>query len=302
MRYRAYVAAFILLIAVYIAILFGLPANPEVLERYDLTEGQAKILNAAIAIPSVLIWLIALYGFLNIKAYADRVADTKEGKGFQYLSIGLVILAFSLPLNSITSVILGLIAAGNPDALASATIIRNYFIIALAFATFTSLLLGARALTNTLKRKAFSDIPDGFTALIVVLTAIYTWLIAAKPFNDGMDERIYYLPSWLLVLTVAIPYILAWKWGMRASYYLYQYHKGVKGIVYKSAFKDMARGIGVVIFVAILIQLITTSTAQLHRLNLTPILLIVYGLLAMYTIGFLLVARGSKKLKQLEDV
>ena len=232
----------------------------------------------------------------------EKGKKSKEGKGFRYLSIGLMILAFSLPLSSLTSSILVQIAAEYPDVVVPATIIRNYFIIALAFATFSALFIGAKALTDTLTRKAFPDVPDMFIAIIIVLTAMYTWLIAAKPFNDGIDERVYYLPSWLLVLTVAIPYILAWKWGMRATYYLYQYHKGVKGIVYKSAFKDLARGIGVVIFVAILIQLITTSTAQLNRLNLTPILLIVYGLLAMYTVGFFLVARGSKKLKQLEEV
>lgn len=302
MRTRLYVLAFIVLVQLYVIFTFATPPNPETLARYDLTVSQARLLNLTVIVPLVLIWLTALYGFVNLKQYADRVAGTKEGKAFKFLSYGLLVLVFSLPINSFTSAIVRHVSSGNPDLQMPLTVIRNHLVLLFALTAFWILVVGARALAKTLVSKSFPYIPRGFTTGLIILAVIYTWLITAKPLNQGIDERSYYLPTGLLIFTLVIPYLLAWKAGLLTTYYLYSYHKKVKGVIFKGAFKDLAIGIGLVVVVVILIQLITTTAGQLTRLNLTPLLGIVYGLLIMYAVGFGLVARGAKKLKKIEDL
>jgi hypothetical protein len=50
------------------------------------------------------------------------------------------------------------------------------------------------------------------------------------------------------------------------------------------------------------LQFLTTITEQLNRLNLAPLLIVLYLLIAFYAVGYALVARGAKKLKKIEDV
>ena len=302
MRSRTYVLAFIVLLLVYVGLTFGLPVDPETLQRYKLTESQIKLVNLTIVLPVILIWLTALYGFVNLKKYAQTVADTKEGKAFGYLTLGLMVLAFSLPINAIISSLAKYISINNSEMLTATTITRNYITLIFSLATFMVLITGATALAKTVKRKSIPTVPASFAIGLISLSVVYTWLITAKPINQGIDERAYFLPSWLLILTVVIPYLLAWRAGLAATYYLYTFHQNVKGVIYKSAFKDLAMGIGVVVMVSILIQLLTTSSARLSTLNLTPILLIIYVLLALYAVGFGFVARGAKKLKRFEDL
>lgn len=302
MRTRPYVLVFVALVLLYVGLVFALPPNPQTLERYELSVAQARLLNLTVVIPLVIIWLTALYGFVTLRRYANSVAETKEGPSFKYLSFGLMVLAFSLPINSLSSLLVRHTSTNNPDLLVPLTIVRNHLVLILSLVAFWILVVGARALAKTLVSKSFPYIPRGFASGLIILAVIYTWLITARPLNQGLEERSYYLPTGLLIFTLVIPYLLAWKAGLLTTYYLYSYHKKVKGIIFKSAFKDLAVGLGIVVLVAILIQLITTSSAQLNRLNLTPLLGIVYGLLILYAVGYGFVARGAKKLKKFEDI
>jgi hypothetical protein len=64
----------------------------------------------------------------------------------------------------------------------------------------------------------------------------------------------------------------------------------------------LAKGIGGVILISILIQFLTTASARLNRLNLTPLLIIVYCLLLLYGIAYGFIAVGAKRLKRIEEV
>ncbi len=302
MRSRTYVLLFIVLLLIYVCLTFGLPADPETLRRYNLTETKVRLINLTIVVPLVLIWLTALYGFISLNKYAQAVSETKEGRAFRFLALGLMVLAFTLPLNSIIASAVRYISTNHTNLLIPATVTRNHLTVLFSLIAFLLLVTGAIALIKTVGQKTIPNAPSIFTIGLISLSAFYGWVITAKPLNQGADERMYYLPSWLLIVTIVIPYLIAWRAGLLTTYYLYCFHKNVKGIIYRSAFKDLARGIGVVVFVSILIQLITTSAAQLSRLNLTPILALVYVLLILYAVGFGFVARGAKNLKKLEEV
>ena len=303
MKNKFFINLFVLLTATYVVLGMVLPSDPAVLAKYDISQLQARLLNLTIVIPIVIIWLTALYGFIRFRSYGALVHDSKEGAALNYLSTGLMILAFSLPVTSILSSLLSYLALNHTELLPSTTIVRNYTSLLFSLGAFILISKGARGLTGTIKKRPAHILSnERMVQFIIILSSIFTWLLITKPLRGDSTINYYYLPEWLLIFTIAIPYLYAWYKGIIASYNLRQYTKGVNGTVYKQAFGDLAKGIAVVVFVSVFIQVITTLSAQLNRLNLTPLLLLIYLLVILYAIGFGVVARGAKKLKKIEEV
>lgn len=299
---RTYTLLFALLAGVYIVLALTLPSDPAALARYNLSQGQAHLLGLTVVLPLVLIWFSALYGFLHCKAYARIVRESKEGRPFNNLADGLMVLAFGLPIAGIMSSLFNYVSFQSADLAPTATIFRNY--IGLGFSLIGLLLLakGAQGLVATLRPKVKHAYPPYSSLALILLASLFTWLIIARPSSAETGQAIYYLPNWLIVSTLAIPYLFAWYKGALAAYHLYLYKNNIKGSIYKRAFNDLAKGIGVIVGLSILLQFLTTMTARLNRLTLTPILLIIFVLIGLYAVGYGLVARGAKKLKKIEEV
>lgn len=98
---KPYILLFIALLVAYLILALTLPSDPQVLAKHELTQLSARFLNLTILIPISLVYLAALYGFIRVKDYAAKVRDTKEGPHFKDIANGLMLLAFSLPINSI---------------------------------------------------------------------------------------------------------------------------------------------------------------------------------------------------------
>ncbi len=112
----------------------------------------------------------------------------------------------------------------------------------------------------------------------------------------------FYLPSWLIVSTIIVPYAYAWYMAFTASYNLRFYSTNVKGVVYRKSLRTLAAGINIVIINTILLQFLSAQTPRLNKLNLAPLLGLVYVLLISIGIGFAVVAIGAKKMKRIEEV
>lgn len=295
-----YFWAFTLLILVYVGLAFGLPSDPEVLKRYEITQGQARLLNLTIIAPIVIVYFTALYGFLRFRSYAKSIENSKEGKPLKQISIGLAVLAFGLPIASIMGSLLNYIQLEHSQLITVATILRSYIALLFQVVAFSYIALGAQGLIQTLKRKPVWDRPVLTLLGPIILASIFTWLITSQP-HEAASQATYHLPNWLVILTLAVPYVYIWCKGIQAAYKLNAYKDTVKGLLYKRAIGYLAKGIGAVIAVSILIQFITTLSAQLNRLDLGPLLLLLYILIILYALGYGLVARGAKKLKQIEE-
>ena len=298
---QAYKWVFLVLLATYVTLAFTLPTNPETLQRLEVSQGQARLLNLTVVIPLSLVYLGALYGFMRIKDYAEKVKDSREGPHFETLARGLMVLAFSLPINSIVSSLTSYIRHAQPHMLSDISIIRQYLALALAFTAIALLARGAQGLFGTLKNASVNR--QSFYAIIgpIVLACVYTWLILSQGAGTS-DNQPYFMPDWVVITTIAIPYIYAWCIGSWAAVLLYKYHAKVKGVIYKRALDNLAKGIAGVILVSIFLQFLTTLSGLLNRLDLTPLLGVVYVLIALYALGYGLIAQGAKKLKQIEEV
>ena len=302
MKSRVFVWTFLALLATYVILAFILPTDPQTLSRYGLTQLSARLLNLSIVVPISLIYLSALYGFIHINNYANKVIGTKEGPHFKRLAEGIGVLVFSLPVTSIVGSLRSYARHVQPDLLPSISILRNYLVLVLVFVSILLIAKGAQGLYGSLKRQKENMQQFSFYGVIgpVLLASIYTWLVIAQGYSTP-DNEPYFLPDWLIVTTIIVPYVFVWCLGVRAAVHLLAYQVGVKGVVYKRAISNLAVGIAVIILISILIQFITSLSGVLSRLNLTPILVIVYLLIALYVVGYGLVARGAKKLKQIEE-
>lgn len=298
------ICSFMILTVAYICLVLFLPTDPTVLARYNLSTSDARLINLSVSIPLVAIWATAFFGFTRFKTYAQKVKASAEGDSYNQLADGLMILAFSLPINSLLSNLSNYLAIHHKNTLPTTTILRSYITLGFSIIVFLMLSRGAKNLAATIKSTSrarlllvrYNDI------LLIILSSVFSWLIISRSLSQANGKVIYYLSDWQIILTLAIPYLFAWHQGVLAASRIYLYKKKVKGKIYKSAFDGLAKGIGVVVLVSVLIQLITMVSVRLTRLHLTPILLIIYLLLILYAIGFGMVARGAAKLKKIEEV
>lgn len=290
---------FIVLVIAYMAITIGVPPNPESLEKYNITATHARILNISFVLPLAATWMVAYYGYYCFRRYAERVRDSREGPAFRLIERGAMVLVYSLPVQGIISAVTNYIFINNPDLQPTLTILRNYLYMVLFTTAFILISRGCSSLLLTLKNVPYKPQPGFLTFTIVLLSGSFVSLLVNKTL--GSADSTYFLPTWLIVVTLGIPYLYAWSRGIQGLYDLRVYLSLVKGNVYRLALKAVVVGLGAVMALNIFIQLLVTASTKLNRLDLTPLLLIIYLLVFCYVIGFGLLARGSRKLTQIEE-
>lgn len=296
---RLYIWTFVLLLAIYIGLVFVLPIDPQVLERYRLSPLKAQMLNLTVVVPIALIYLSAMYGFLRVHSYAHSIRDSKEWPYFRRIAYGLTVLGFSLPITSIFNSLSSYILLSQPQFTEEVAIVRNYVALAFTLAAMLLIAHGARGLCNMLKRRRPALPPPSLYSSLgpISIASIHTWLITSQ--TSGATAS--YLPNWLLVTTLAVPYAFTWWIGLQAVSDLLRYRKRVRGVIYQLAIDSLAKGVAVIIGTSVLIRLLTTLSGPLNRLHLTPLLGLIYALIAIYAVGYGLVARGARKLRHIEE-
>jgi hypothetical protein len=63
----------------------------------------------------------------------------------------------------------------------------------------------------------------------------------------------------------------------------------------------VALGIAVVVLGSVLTRVFISISTTITNLKLTPILIIIYGLLSVIAAGYILIAIGAKKLRKIEE-
>ncbi len=277
------------------------------ISRYGITITQGNLLRATVLVPSLLIWLAAVFAIVRFRNYRALVTGSKESEGFKNITRGLIMLLLVL----IVPAFVSLVASYKPDVVLmqkTTVIIRSYLSVIFYFGAFWFFLQGARSLNGTLEKP---DRPTQRSYLAVILTmailiSLYTWAIFHNDFRTVSDNPLirptYYLPDWLIVLTILIPYLITWSLGVLAMMELRTFAISVPGVVYRRAFIQFGRGIGVVIGLSILLQLISQSASVFSSASLKLLLLLVYVILLVMAVGYLLLARGARHLTAIEKV
>ncbi len=302
---KRYVTLYIAFIAVYLFQNILMTPDKTALRKYHLDITQAKLLTLTVAIPYIIIWVVALLGYLRLKTYAKFIQKDKDGDAFKKVSQGLLLLSLWLPLSTIVANFFSRLYTSHHSETAGLIRLANYLNLIILVLGFWLVNIGTKQLLPLIKKPAFS--PSQVVVLAyVAFSALYVSLALHDPAREFSTRSVtvaaYYEPDWLLVVTLIIPRLVYWFLGIQAAQNIYLYHKKVKGKLYRTALNKLAIGLAGVVAITILLSCLQSLNSPLGQLNLALLLVLVYILLALISISYIFIAKGAKSLQQLEEL
>lgn len=298
---------FLIVSLVYVAQTVLDKPDPATLTKYHITADRVHFLGLMIALPYILIWFASFIGYLRLKTYTRIIAGSKDGRAFKTITSGVLLLGVWLPL----STIIGNLASNHyifhPGSAPALVRLINYANLLILFPAFLLVYLGSKKLLTLLKGKqAILAQTHIFTLSYISFSALYVLLVLHDPSRQlpAGDVRFgtYYEPDWLIVTTIVIPRLIIWYLGLQTMRNLYIYRSRVNGNLYRAALKRLAQGIAGVVVATIVLRIFQSVSATTSHLSLGALLVVVYILLAIMSVGYILIAKGSKSLQKLEEI
>jgi hypothetical protein len=288
----------------YICLIFLMPSNKLVMQHYNWTSNDYKIATASIALLSIVVWFIAFWGYSKLQLYAHAIGKSKEGPHFKRLSTGIMWLAWSLPIVTISTYILSHSVIIWPSFHNNQVIITNYISLIFPLIAFILISTSAAGLVGE-KRPNLTLMSARITMTVfLAIGVIYCFLVFRTLDLTSLtgSNNPYYLPVWILIMTIIIPFLYGWFVGLLAAYEITLFSVNIVGLIYKHALIYLSIGLAVIILSAIAIQyvnsVLTHSGAVLYDARLY--LLIIFRIISAS--GFVLLAIGAHKLMKIEKV
>lgn len=304
MQFKALTVLFLGFTVVYIGQAVRSIPNPQILEKYHISLDQIHVLTLTVMIPYIIIWFIGLVGYMRLKLYVDALGDSDDGRGFQKILYGILLLVLWLP----TSVLLSGVATGyygnHPEATAEQIRIVNYFNVVVLVPAFYFIYAGSKKLGLVAKVKTHG-LTQRQSLLFMIFAVLYTFLVLSDTYRqvapDSTTVATYYEPDWLIVLTIIIPRLVTWFIGLAAVANIMLYRQKVKGAIYRLALKYLAAGIGIVVVTIIVLRALQSLTSVLGHWSLGLLFLLVYALLVILGTGYVCIAKGASRLLKIEE-
>lgn len=296
---------FICLTGIYILLALLIPPDSSVLTKYGISAAQAKILSLTVSLPLVAIWATALISLRRITRYALKIRQDSDGEAFMYIARGLAVLVIGLPVNAIISTSSKYIARLYPDFSPTSVILNNYLSLIILLVGFFIISKGTKLLLERTSKSSIA-LPAVWRIMIILLSIGFVYATLSNPARlqplTTNGEAAYYLPDWIIVATIIVPYIYAWYIGISAAQQLSSYSKKVTGVIYKHALKFISVGLMFVIGASILLRFLSRLNTFFQETELRILLIVIYLLLLFISLGYIFIAVGAKKLKTIEDV
>jgi hypothetical protein len=289
---------FVILALIAIGLAVGLPPDPQAVHRLHTSPTAYRLAITALLVPYVLIWYAGFYAFAKLREYSRPIKGAKDGAAFHKITIGMGVLAFSLIVPTITSLILNNIASRHVSFKAAAVIVNNYVNLFPAMVAFLLLYSGARMLLRTTRGGVQKLDLRWHAPWFLGFSIVFAHLVVENYYRGNP----YHLSLWLLIMTFIVPYLYIWMIGLLSAYELRWYAKTVKGLLYRQAVRRFAYGIATTMIGSIAIQFINLTVAQRINTSLGSVLLVNYMLMMIVAAGLILMALGTKQLKRIEGV
>lgn len=304
-KYKKITGLFVLFSAIYLIQAVFTEPDQAALDKYNISAAQAVLLGLTIAIPYVVIWFFALLGYVRLRFYTESIRHSEDGEAFTMISRGVAWLALWLPVSAVAGGLVSRHYTAHPEAAPLMVMLNNYLNLALLFPAFLLTYLGATKLLGVVKR-LHAALPPWLFLVFIAFAALYTFLVLHDPARqvptDGVTVAAYYLPDWLIVTSFVIPRLIMWFLGIQAVYYVYLYSRKIKGSIYRQALSHLAQGIGGVVLATIVLRGVQSLSSPLSQANLAVLLIIIYLLLIVLSVGYVLIAKGARNLQRLEDL
>ncbi len=296
---------YVLFIAVYLFQILALPADKATLKKYHLGTTQVRVLALTVAIPYIIIWLVALVGYLRLKAYTGLIKKDKDGAAFQKISQGIFWLTLWLPLSTIIANFFSQFYGSHHGVTANLIRLNNYLFLILLFVGFLLVNRGTNKLLVLVKKPAWLA-KQSVVIVYIIFAALYILLTLHDSARALPTKTVavasYYEPDWLIVVSLVIPRLIYWFLGVQAVQNIYTYRQKVRGKLYKQALNYLTIGLAGVLVMTISLRCLQSLAAPLAQLSLGLLLGLVYALLILIAISYVFIAKGAKQLQQLEEV
>jgi hypothetical protein len=290
--------SFIVLAIIYASV--NLIATPPraTLEHFHVSSTTLRVLDTTVVCPVILIWFIGLYGYQKLRTYSSHIKQTKDGQQVMWLTRGVMVLAYWLPVSSTLSALLSLYSAHHHAFLATTTILTNYLSLLFPLFAFTLISKGGRQLSESAKQRPSQAGINIMALILIIAGVIYGYLVASA--RESMFT-VYHMPMTLVLASLVVPYVYCWYLGLLSAYDIHIYTKKVRGIIYRKGWNALSFGIVWIILFSIALQYLTTVSARLGKLSLGWTLALVYTILPIMALGYIFVALGAKKLMKIEE-
>jgi hypothetical protein len=268
------------------------------LVQYHLSALGVRLIDLTIIFILAVIWFAGLYGYTRLQSYAKLIEGHKDGKHVAKLTKGIFLLVIWLPVSSVVSVILNFFATKHQSLVPATTIINNYVNLLFPFLGFIFIGMAARGLSEYIRIRPRYVVTNALVLVNLFTGIIYYRLVATTLHRAS----IYHMSIWLILTTLVVPYVFMWSVGLQAAYEILIYRQKVRGAVYKKSWHYLALGIGWLIVTSMVFQYVTTLSPRLIHLSIYWLLALIYSLLLLLSIGFVLIALGTRKLQKIEEV
>lgn len=288
----------------YITLIFVLPASQATTDKYSLSGIEYKVILSAIAIPSLIAWFAAFLSYAKLFDYASSIRKTPEGRSYAELATGVTWLAWSLPVSAIAAQLLGAIANHNLGFRPASIIISNYITLTLLLVAFVIISNASRRLATHSKLEFTSSSTRIIMTAFIVAGVTYCYFILRNfdISSFSSTQNAYYLPLWLMVITLIVPYMYAWFIGFLSVYEISLVGRKISGLIYRQALKYLAIGLVIVIVSSIAIHYLNAIQPRVGYLLIDSKLLFGTLLRLIRGIGFVMIVYGALKLKKIEEV
>jgi hypothetical protein len=284
---------------VYAGLTLAAPADPSA--AFDLSSSQMLLLKLTIIVPVLVIWLIVAHGAGTLKRYTGLIQGGSEYPAINGIAIGVAWAAVYL-------IALGLPGAlipyfRNSSSISDIVATQNYLPLVLSAVAFVMLYLGSRRLAALAKFDTWTPGSLLVGLIYLIFAAGLTILFSVHP--DLVGENVttsltHYESRAMLVFTLILPYLVVWFLGVVACINIIKYSRHIKGTIYRGALGNLVVGILGVVAFGIVLQLLQLYSPALTGYGLGVILLILYGIIVLYGLGFGFIASGSRKLIRIE--
>lgn len=265
-------------------------------QHWGLTQSNTVALQASIIGFYLIIWMVATHGIVLLQRRAKLFREAHLATGFRRIVWGLIILLTQLIVVALIGTVRPLYAT-DPNAIMVIATITSYIHSFFPLIGFIMISRGVGTVTNkTHQAKEEQSRALTVTTLIAVL---YTILVFTNPVrNAGLDEEIrqtYYLTDWMIVLTIMLPVLIGWLYGVRSLFMLYGYRNArlnTKGL------SRLTLGIGSLLASSIVLQIISSMGAtRMLTMGLFGLIGLIYLFFAFLLIGFYFAIQGATRLE-----
>ncbi|MFA5934147.1 MAG: hypothetical protein WC795_02945 [Candidatus Paceibacterota bacterium] len=290
----------------YFILTFSTPLT-EASNKFNLTLFSRTLLQISIILPIFIAWFASFYATIGLKKYTDLIIVSEDGKAVRLIGVGISVLIFGLVLSLVAGSLRGYILAYYTEYLKLFVIINNYITVAVPLVSYWLIFKGSYKLALTVTDKKFIKSNRFFPICItLVLSAVYIVSLFLNPIRQSSPypgtPATYYLSDLWILLTICIPYIIGWFLGVFSICNLKIFTKKTTGFIYKKSFKRFNLGITIIVGFSIMMQILSSFSVSFRNISFDWILVIVYIIIAILVAGYLILASGVNKLKDIEIV